>query len=307
VFQAEGLFIMRKHSSKFVIIGTGMVGTAIGKLLQQAGYSIVGMSDLSSAQLKRAQKYIQAKSYKNPAQAASIADCIFITTRDDQILEVCKEIAQNTSLKGKKVFHLSGAGGLELLAPASNAGGAVASIHPLQSFSSIDGAISSIPGSYFGITAGRGAQTISVALVHALKGIPILISSRQKPLYHAAACIASNYLVTLMSVVDTISIAAGFKEKNALKAYMPLVYGSLKNIERQGCAGALTGPIARADVGTIEKHLKAFTGKLSHFRPLYSELGKITVDLAQQKGTINNTQAKRIRGLLKGANHEYSR
>ena len=298
---------MKKQSHKFAIIGAGMVGTAIGTLLKQAGHHIASMADISAVHLKRAQKYIRATGYEDAAEAASAADCILISTRDDRILDACTDIASRTSLKGKIVFHLSGAGGLDLLEPASKAGAAVASIHPLQSFSSIDGAISSIPGSYFGITAGIGAKKISIDLVHDLKGIPLLISPEQKPLYHAAACIASNYLVSLMSVVEAISLAVGIKEKDARRAYLPLVYGSLKNIEKQGCADALTGPIARGDAGTIEKHLKALKGKLSHHLPFYSELGKITVDLARKKGTLSADQAQTIIELLKGANHEHTK
>jgi len=293
---------MKKQSYSFAIIGTGMVGTAIGSLLVKAGHRIASMADLSASNLKRAQHYIRARGYKDPAEAASAAECILISTRDDRILEACTDISRRTSLRGKKVFHLSGAGGLDLLEPASRAGAAVASVHPLQSFSSIDGVIASIPGSYFGITAGVGAKKISVDLVRDLKGVPLLISPRQKPLYHAAACIASNYLVSLMSVVEALSLAIGIKEKDARRAYLPLVYGSLKNIEKQGCAGALTGPIARGDAGTIEKHMEAFQGKLSHHLPFYSELGKVTVDLALQKGTLSADQAEKIIALLKGVN-----
>ena len=284
-----------------------MVGTAIGCLLKKAGHNITAIADLSIPNLKRARAYIHSQEYCNAAEAASYGDCILISTSDDRIKEVCKDIASHTSLKGKKVFHLSGAGGLDLLEPAYKAGAAVASIHPLQSFSSIDGAIASIPGSYFGVTTGAGAKKISFELVHDLKGIPVLITPDQKPLYHAAACIASNYLVSLMSVVESIYQAVGIKEKDARRAYLPLVYGSLKNIERQGCADALTGPIARGDAGTIEKHIKAFEGNLLNLLPFYTELGKITVDLARRKGTLNAGRAEKIIELLKGANHEHSK
>jgi len=298
---------MKKHSYKFAIIGTGMVGTAIGSLLVKGGHHIAAMADLSPAHLQRARTYINAKECIDITEAAALGECILISTSDDRILGVCSEIAQKIPLKGKKVLHLSGAGGLDLLEPACKAGAAISSIHPLQSFSSIDGAIASIPGSYFGVTAGTGAKKISFDLVRDLGGLPVSIAPEQKPLYHAAACIASNYLVSLMSVVESIYLAIGITEKDARRAYLPLVYGSLKNIEKQGCAGALTGPIARGDAGTIEKHIKAFESKLSSHLPFYSELGKVTVDLARQKGTLSAGQAEIIIELLKGANHEHTK
>jgi predicted short-subunit dehydrogenase-like oxidoreductase (DUF2520 family) len=297
----------KKESFKFVIIGAGMVGTAIGFLLKKAGHDIKAIADPSAVHLKRARTYTGAACYRLAAEAADSGDTILITTPDDYILPVCAEIASRTSLHGKKVFHMSGAGGLDLLLPAAKAGAAIASIHPLQSFSSIEGAIASIPGSYFGVTAGAGSKRISSAIVRDLQGIALIISPDQKPLYHAAACIASNYLVSLISVVEDIYLSIGLSEKDAHKAYLPLIHGSLKNIEKQGCPGALTGPIARGDAGTVQKHVEAISNSLSRHYPLYRELGRITVKLAQQKGTLNTSQAKKILAILTGGHHEHAR
>ena len=291
-----------KPSFKFAVIGTGMVGTAIGSLLKKAGYEITAMTDPSSAHLKRAQSYITgAACCRYPSQAAGLADCLLITTPDDSIASVCAEIVDGSSVKGKKIFHLSGAGGLDLLAPATKAGAMVASIHPLQSFSSIDSAISNIPGSYFGVTAVAGLKKFSSAIVRDLRGIPIYVTPEQKPLYHAAACMASNYLVSLMSVVESIYLSIGFSEKDARKAYLPLVYGSLKNLETQGCPNALTGPIARGDSGTVQKHIKAISCHLPQYASLYANMGMIAVKLARQKGTLSLSQAKIMTKLFKGA------
>ena len=297
----------QKQSLKFAVIGAGMVGTAIGFLLKNAGHEITAFADPSAAHLKRAESYTGSAGFRSPVQAAALADCLLITTPDDLIGGVCAEIAVGSSVRGKKVFHMSGAGGLDLLDPAARAGASVASIHPLQSFSSIDSAIANIPGSYFGVTAGAGAKKVSADIVRDLGGIPIYVSPEQKPLYHAAACIASNYLVSLMSVVESIYLSIGFSEQEARKAYLPLVYGSLKNIEKQGCASALTGPIARGDSGTIQKHIEAIADHHPDFSSLYANMGVLAVKLARKKGTLSSTQAKIIAGLLKGAKHEHSK
>jgi predicted short-subunit dehydrogenase-like oxidoreductase (DUF2520 family) len=302
-----------KKSFKFAIIGAGMVGTAIGSLLKKAGHHIVAVADLSPEHLKRAKTFIGAPGFRNPAEAAEPAECLLITTPDDRIESVCTGIVTASSVRGKKVFHMSGAGGLDLLDSAYGAGAAVASIHPLQSFSSIESAIQNIPGSYFGVTASNGAKKFSTDIVRDLKGIPLYIKPDQKPLYHAAACIASNYLVSLMSVVEAIYLSIGFSEKDARKAYLPLVYGSLKNIEKQGCKNALTGPIARGDSGTIQKHIEAMVHHLPDHSTLYANMGMTAVKLARQKGTLNDAQAKnitdllkRVEKLLKGVQHEYT-
>jgi len=291
---------MKRNINTFAIIGTGMVGTTIGFLLRKAGYKITAISDKSPAALKKAKAYIGAEPFRDPQEAIQKADCILITTPDDAISSACGEIALCPSIKNKFVFHMSGAGDLDILGAAKKAGAAVASIHPLQSFSSIDQAIKNIPGSYFAITSDKKSQAPARNIVLNLGGIPFFISSNQKPLYHAAACIASNYLVALMNTVESIYQAIGLNEKDAKKAYLPLVYGSLRNIENSGSIPSLTGPIARGDSGTIKKHISAINKNLPQYSSLYSSLGLIAVKVAQKKGTLNNRKAKEINAILKG-------
>lgn len=292
---------MRKTNlNNFAIIGTGMVGTAIGFLLKKSGYKIVSVCDKSPASLKRALPYTGGKAYQNPAEALNGADCILITTPDDLIFSACREIADSGAIKGKLVFHMSGAGALDILQPAKDAGASVACIHPLQSFSSIDQAIKIIPGSYFGVTADKKALTKAKKIVRDLGGIPLVITARQKPLYHAAACFASNYLVTLINVVESIYQSIGISPKDARKAYLPLVYGSLKNIENSGSVSSLTGPIARGDSGTIKKHVAEIKKNLPQYSSLYSSLGLKTVGVARKKGTLGAKHAKIINTILKG-------
>ena len=277
-----------------------MVGTAIGFLLRKAGYKVISVYDKSSAALKRSLPYTGGKAFLKPLEAVQKADCVLITTPDDAILSACQEIALSPAIKGKFVFHMSGAGSLDILESAKKAGASVASIHPLQSFSSIDQAIENIPGSYFGVTADKKALSPAKNIIRSLGGIPLVISPEQKPLYHAAACFASNYLVSLINVVESIYQAIGLNEKDAKKAFLPLVYGSLKNIENSGSISSLTGPIARGDSGTIKKHIMAIKNNLPQYSSLYSSLGLITVQVAQQKGTLNAGQAKKINAILKG-------
>ncbi len=299
---------MRKSNlNNFAIIGTGMVGTAIGFLLKKSGYKVISIYDKSPAALKRAFPYTGGKAFSKPSEAVQKADCVLITTPDDAIASACQEISLSPAMKGKFVLHMSGAGGLDLLDAAKQAGASVASIHPLQSFSSVDQAIENIPGSYFGVTADRKAASLAKNIIRALGGIPIVVSSDQKPLYHAAACFASNYLVTLMNVVESIYKSIGINEKDAKKAYLPLVYGSLKNIEKSGSILSLTGPIARGDCGTVKKHLTAIHRNLPQYSELYCALGLLTMEVARLKGTLKPGDNKRMNAILKGVNHERSK
>lgn len=307
---AEDFFVWNMKKSdciKFGIIGTGMVGTAIGVLLKKAGHDIVHVFDRNKAALRRAVQLTGATAAEDSSLMADSVTCMIITTPDGKILSACENLSQNTAIRGKYFFHMSGAGGPDLLLPAKRAGASVAVIHPLQSFSSIEGAIANLPGSYFGVTADARSRKTAFRIVNDLQGTPLEISPLQKPLYHAAACVASNYFVTLMHVVETLCQTCGINASDARKAFLPLVAGSLKNIGQYGSVSALTGPIARGDVDTIQKHLEALRHDAGDFIPFYTELGKITVRIALEKGTIDKKQAKQITDTLKGVTHEHTK
>ena len=282
------------------ILGLGKVGTALGYLLKSAGYRIVAVAGRSLENLGKGAIYTGGQIFTDVAEASSLAECILITTSDDAIASVCEEISQKGAITaGKKVIHMSGVGGLDLLVSASRAGAHIASIHPLQSFAHIDGAIKSIPGSTFSITAEKEIRAWALQMVIDLGGRPFYLADEDKPLYHAAACLASNYLTTLMHNVEEIYHSLGMERQDALTAFWPLVRGTLNNIETKGTVQALTGPISRGDVGTVEKHLNAFQEKLPSLLPLYCVMGGKTVELGLKKTTLTPDKAEMIMNLLK--------
>jgi predicted short-subunit dehydrogenase-like oxidoreductase (DUF2520 family) len=282
------------------ILGLGKVGTAVGFLLRQAGYRIVAVAGRSTAALNAGVVYTGGRPYLNYSDAALQANCIIITTSDDAIAYVCKKISSEGSIKpGTRVIHMSGAGGLDLLESAHDAGAHVASIHPLQSFPDVEGAIKNIPGSTFGITSEDEIKEWSVQMVRDLGGIPFFISDADKPLYHAAACIASNYLTTLIHMVEEIYQSLGLSRENTIRAIWPLVMGTIANIETKGTVQALTGPVARGDAGTIKKHAEALRNKLPALLPAYSALGILTTDVGLKKKTLSPETAQLITELLK--------
>jgi len=287
--------------NSIAIVGLGKVGTAVGFLLRSAGYTIVAVAGRSASSIEQALPYTKGEAFLSPSDAASRAECILITTGDDDIAPVCEEIVKGGGVEpNNKVIHMSGAGGLDLLDAARRAGAHIASIHPIQSFADVKGAIESIPGSTFGITADNEIKNWAVKMVRDLGGTPFFVPESDKPLYHAAACMASNYLVTLMHTVECIYTSLGLTGEEAFHAFWPLVKGTIKNIEMKGTIQSLTGPISRGDVGTIEKHLQAFREKLPAFLTAYSAMGILTADLGLNKKTLPTDRAEIIKKLLKG-------
>jgi len=283
------------------IIGLGKTGTAIGYLLRQAGYPIAAVTCRSRSSLHDRIRYTGGKAFdaEANAEAASLATCIFIATPDDAVFSVCNAIAGQGGFKpGDKVIHMSGAGGLDLLEPARRAGAAVACIHPIQSFADLEAAIRNIPLSTFGITADAAICEWSSELVRTLGGIPFHVPETIKPLYHAAACMASNYLTTLIYMVEETYLSLGLNRDEAMGAFWPLVLGTLRNIETRGSVQALTGPISRGDAGTVEQHIRVLREKLPAYLPAYCAMGLLTVDLAVEKGTLALEKAEIIKTTL---------
>jgi len=283
------------------ILGMGKVGTAVGYLLRSKGYEIVGVADISAASAEKGAEYTGGKVCVSPVDAASQADTVFITTGDDAISPVFEEISKKGGVTaGNKVVHMSGAGGLDLLKSARQAGAYIASIHPIQSFADVEGAVQNIPGSTFGITADDEIKDWAARIVRNLGGIPFFVSDVDRPLYHAAACMASNYLVTLMYMVEEVYETVGLSREDAARSFWPLVTGTIKNIETGGTVQSLTGPISRGDIGTLKKHLQAFRDRLPELLVVYRIMGAFTVDIGLKKKTLSPERAEEIKSLFLG-------
>lgn len=283
------------------ILGLGKVGTAVGFLLREAGYPIAAVSALPIESAASGVEFTGGAVLADYTEAAGRGRIILITTVDDAIAHVCEKITRGGAIgPGKKVLHMSGACGLDVLQSAKKAGASVACIHPMQSFADVKNAIQNIPGSAFGVTADGDIKAWALQVVQDLGGKAFIIADEDKPLYHAAACMASNYLVTLMHLVEGIYLRIGLSQDDALQVFWPLVRGTLRNIESQGTVQALTGPIARGDVGTLKKHLEAFDGKIPELDFLYRALGLQTADLGIKKGTLSPERALEIKTLLTG-------
>ncbi len=283
-----------------VILGLGKVGTAVGYFLRGAGHPIAAVAARSVESASRGVEFTGGTVYVDYTEAARRGRIILITTVDDAIAPVCEKIAREGSIgPGNRVVHMSGACGLDVLASAKKAGASVACIHPIQSFADVKNAIENIPGSSFGVTADRDIEDWALRIVQDLGGRAFIIADADKPLYHAAACMASNYLVTLMHLVEGIYLRIGLSRDDALRAFWPLVRGTIRNIEVKGTVQSLTGPISRGDIGTLEKHLAAFSGKIPELESLYRALGLETADVGFKKGTLSPERVQEIKTLLK--------
>ncbi|TLM98046.1 DUF2520 domain-containing protein, partial [bacterium] len=218
---------------------------------------------------------------------------------DRAIADAAADIARAGGFRpGQLVVHMSGALPAEILAPAREAGAVIISVHPLQSFASIEMAIKHLPGSFFAIQGDPTGIDIARQIVADLGGQAFVLPPEGKPLYHLGATAASNYMVALLHFAVSLYRQIGIDEETAVKAILPLVKGTLANIERLAPAKALTGPVSRGDITTLETHLEALRRQPDIYRQLYCTLGDYTAGVAREKGTIEGSMADEIIALL---------
>jgi predicted short-subunit dehydrogenase-like oxidoreductase (DUF2520 family) len=135
-------------------------------------------------------------------------------------------------------------------------------------------------------------------MASALDGHWVELKASDKVLYHASAVIACNYLVTLVKLATDLWQTFDVPTQKATKALLPLLRGTLHNIDAVGIPQCLTGPIARGDIGTINKHLDALKQTAPHLLPTYCELGRQTIPIALAKGKINESKARELQTIL---------
>lgn len=290
-----------KQKPALAIIGCGKVGTAVGKLLSRAGYPISGVATGHLETARRAADQMGAGTYSDRAwDVTPGGEVVFITTPDDLIASVCRKIAERRGFrKNAVVIHCSGALSSRILGPAKDCGALVATLHPLQSFASVEQALGLVPGSFFAIEGDQEALPVVHEIVADLKGVPLEITAERKTLYHAAAVAASNYFVAVMGLAVELNKAAGLSDELACESLLPLVKGTFSNISVQGIPHALTGPIARGDVATVSAHIEALKAVTPEFLQLYRCLGRYTLELAKAKKSISQEAAKELMILLR--------
>jgi len=277
--------------NKVGIIGAGKVGSVLAIALQQAGLEICAVSGGRSESAKILADRIGGLFCRDTVRVAREANILLIATPDREIKTVVDILITSGEMRtGQIVFHVCGSQSAEILAGLRSFGVAVGSIHPLQSFSSIEAGLQHLGGSYFAIDGDEQALSKAKEFVKKLSGICLYVPPAERALYHAAACMASNYLTALLHSTAALMKTFGVDETQAIKALHPILQGTLTNIETYGTLQALTGPIVRGDVVTIRHHLQKIEEQIPSQAQLYRELGKYTLAMAKQRHTLSAEQ-----------------
>jgi len=236
------------------LIGPGRAGQALVRLLPSSKYEI---GPILSRTFTSARRAVREMRFGSPtADCADFRDCriILIAVPDDAIAGAAASLAQAPfSFRGKVVFHTSGAMEAAVLNPLRAPGAAVASLHPLQSFGRH---VLSLAGVHFAVEGDEKAMRIAQTLVTDWHGKLLRLKPGRKVLYHAAATFCSPLFTPLLQAAVELMAQAGVGPKTAIRALRPLLTTTLENFARSGFQ-SWTGPLARGDAGTVNRHLEA--------------------------------------------------
>lgn len=269
-------------SDRLFIVGTGRLGLALGEALHRAG----GVDDLVYAGrdaqppahplfFEGAARYVEG--LERPYEGTT---AVLLAVPDDAIRDVAGTLAgKGPAPPGCAALHLSGAHAVDELGALHGAGYAVGSMHPLQTVAEATAGAARLPGSLFAIAGEPPALTVARRLARALGSPTVGIPRRSRPLYHAAAVLASNYLVALLRAGVRLMVEAGVPEEDALPGLLSLSEGTLANVREFGPAEALTGPVERGDVETVRLHLRALPERE---RTLYTAIGREVARIARR-------------------------
>ncbi|HEV2013069.1 MAG TPA: Rossmann-like and DUF2520 domain-containing protein [Candidatus Dormibacteraeota bacterium] len=266
------------------IIGPGRAGSALGRALHRSGYTIAAIGGRNPDNVRNLAAELGARACESPATTIDLADLTMLAVPDDVILPLATDMVDSLcSAAGKAAVHLSGAQDRSALRPlAQQASLRTGVFHPLQTFRRGPEAVQNVAGTYFGVEADAPLRDQLMQLARDLRGHPFDLTGVDRALYHAAAVFAANYPVTLLAEAIALAAQAGLAAETARHGMTTLLAGAVNNLRDLAPAEAITGPAARGDQGTIERHLEALKND-PELQRLYQLLADRTKELNPDK------------------------
>ena len=280
-------------------IGAGAVGSAMARAVHQLGYPVKAVTSKSGTSARQlAEQLPGCSAVESAQQVTDGCDAVFIAVPDDAI----KEVADGVRWRRKQdVVHCSGAASVDLLAHAREAGANIGGFHPLQTFPRRGLAPQVFHGVTFGVQADGELLAELRNLAVQLGGRALVLREQDRALYHASAVLACGAVAALANAASGLwqTFSTPQEKHAALSALAPLLQGTVQALSMEGLPAALTGPIARGDVGTVRRHVDALRRDAPGVVALYGMVGLAQIPIAIAKGTCSPQAAEQMERLFK--------
>jgi predicted short-subunit dehydrogenase-like oxidoreductase (DUF2520 family) len=261
------------------IIGAGRLGRTLGCLFMRSGLvSVTGVFCRTAAHAAEAVAFIGGGQPCDRLDSLPVSDLYLLSTPDDALSSTAWQLAQSGLPAGALVLHASGALDSSVLAPLRRCNVRLGSLHPAFSFADPERALEQFAGCRCALEGDADALDDLLALAALLGGRGFQLRPGGKTSYHAALCMASNYLVTLTELSLHLARESGVPDELCQDLVGGLMRHTLDNVLTLGPHQALTGPIVRGDSETVARHVQSLSeGTLLD---AYLALGRATLQLA---------------------------
>jgi len=268
--------------TRVAVLGPGRVGTTLALALPEPAYEVVAVAGRSPGSVAAFRVRVPGAAALSAAEAARAADLVLVTVGDDELVGLVRAVAAADGVaEGSRWVHTAGGYGHEVLEPAALAGAAAAACHPAQTFPDVDTALAGLPGSSWAVTAAEADLRWARVLVTDLRGSPVTVGSANRTLYHAGLAVGANATVSVVTLARDLLLGAGVRDPAAFLG--PLVTTSASGAVTRGAA-ALTGPVRRGDVGTLDRHLHELADVLPEALEPYVALARLALTHARRAG-----------------------
>jgi len=290
---------------KIGFIGAGKVGTSLGNYFSQKGLSLSGYYSKSISSSQRSAKLTGSSFFEDLDSLLKGSEIVFITTGDDAIDDVVNTLRKSPHLnKNHILVHTSGALSSDIFEPMEKLRCGVCSLHPIMTFSEVTTPVKDLEVTKFTLEGNTNGKDEIGKILKTTNNEFFIIDKESKILYHAAACVLSNYMVTLIDTGFEMLKKAGIEQEKISPAFLPLITVTLNNVKKSGTINALTGPLARGDENTISKHLDAIESTMPEALNFYQTMGIATLNMIKDKRIDSVKYQKLINIVMKGEKNE---
>jgi len=255
------------------LVGPGRVGASVTHWAVARGARCLSISGRPGSPRARE---LAARFGARASDASELADpgarLVLLAVPDAALGEVARRLAGHR--RNAVALHLAGAWGASVLAPLAAAGWRTGSFHPLRAFTAIEPDPAAAAGTFFALDGDAEARALGRRLAEAFDAEAAVVPEEQRVLYHWAATVAAGGVAALLATADAVGRRLGLPG-SALRGYARLAAGALEAAAgADPPASAITGPVARGDLESVERQLTALREKAPDLLTLAVELAR---------------------------------